>query len=349
MINKFFEEPHKETLDVLKASTMPLIMWGCGDVARNVLKVLDANNITVEGIAVDTNVKMNELGSVKIHDFEYYCEKYEKFNVLIGHSHYELEEQLKETYSNIQEVFAISSSVDIVPISLEYVKENIAEIEKAYSLLADEESKKYFIQYVNARINNDYRLIKSETYLEKFYNEIYPIHDEYYLDLGAYTGDTIEKYLEATEGTYKKIYAIEPSEDSYKVLCNNFKDYPNIEFYNIGTWNEKTKLYFEGEKAATYISKESHGTEVCVDKLDDIISDKEVSFMKINFRFGVAETLEGAKKILQEQKPKVFVNVSLDKEMFFKVPCILKEINPEYKIYMRFEARQLSRFSLYAK
>lgn len=349
LVKEIFENQSKESLDILKESTLPLIMWGCGDVARNLMKVLSSNNIYLDGIAVDVDLKMNELGNVEIHDFEYYCNKYERFNIIIGHSHYELEDQIRLKYDNIQEVFALSSAVNIVPIDLKYVRENIEEINKAYSILEDEESKKYFNQYINARINNDYRLIQFATYYEKFNNEIFDIDDENYLDLGAYTGDTIYKYLEATKSKYKNIYAIEPSKESYDILCNNFNTYPNIHFYNIGTWNEKTKLYFEGEKAATYISRNKNGAEISVDRLDRIISDKEISFIKINFRFGVIETLEGGEEILKKYKPKLAINVSLDKELFFKVPLILKKINPEYKIFVRFEARQLSRFTLYAK
>ena len=348
-IKKFFVDKQEETLDRIKESKFPIIMWGCGDVARNLMKILSENNIYIDGIAVDVNLKMNELGDIEIHDFEYYCSKYEKFNIIIGHSHYELEDQIRRRYNNIQEVFTLSSVINIVPIELEYIKENIKEIYKAYSILEDEKSKEYFIQYINARLNNDYRLIQCDSYNEKFNNEIFDINNEDYLDLGAYTGDTIYKYLEATNGKYKNIYAIEPSKKSYEVLCNSFSTYPNMYFYNIGTWNERTKLYFEGEKAATYISKKQNGIEVPVDRLDSIIHDKEVSFIKINFRFGVVETLEGGKRILRENKPKLAINISLDKELFFKVPCILKRINPEYKIYMRFEARQLSRFILYAK
>ena len=70
--------------------------------------------------------------------------------------------------------------------------------------------------------------------------------------------------------------------------------------------------------------------------------------IKINFLNGVGETLQGAERILREQKPKLAITVGFDEWGVMKIPRIIKRINSDYKIYLRYETPMPARLILFA-
>ena len=60
------------------------------------------------------------------------------------------------------------------------------------------------------------------------------------------------------------------------------------------------------------------------------------------------ESLEGAENILREQKPKLAITVGFDEWGIIKIPQIIKKINSDYKIYLRYGAPMPARLILFA-
>ena len=95
----------KTWLAQLKEESLPLVMWGCGDVGSTVLEYLKDNGIGVSSIWVDGASGKDTYEDFVIYDMSDIIQKYEKFNVILGHSGYEKGKDLCAKYSNIQNVF----------------------------------------------------------------------------------------------------------------------------------------------------------------------------------------------------------------------------------------------------
>lgn len=96
------------------------------------------------------------------------------------------------------------------------------------------------------------------------------------------------------------------------------------------------------------VSDRGGETKLKVYKLDDLLKNKKVSIIKINFLTGVCETLEGASGILKEQMPKLMIMAGFDEWGLIQIPQMIKAINSHYKIAIRYAAAMPARLILFA-
>lgn len=63
---------------------------------------------------------------------------------------------------------------------------------------------------------------------------------------------------------------------------------------------------------------------------------EEISIIKINFLSAIPEILQGAKGLLQEWKPRVVIRAAYDERELLKIYLAIKNINPSYRLYLRY-------------
>ena len=133
--------------------------------------------------------------------------------------------------------------------SLDYENNDFTELEKRcnvlkmhaddflwlYKNLGDYRSKQVLFGILNYWYNNDFNELgksREENYDQYFdLDLIKPNYNATYVDIGAYTGDTIINYIN-TFIKYKKIYAYEVTDESIKIMQESLKEYPNIIPFN---------------------------------------------------------------------------------------------------------------------
>jgi hypothetical protein len=97
---------------------------------------------------------------------------------------------------------------------------NVDKIKTVYDFLEDDFSKEVYAEIIHARM---YALPVKEALVSKDTYYILPAYlklrpSEVFVDLGAYTGDTIEQYLNKKLGCFGEIYAFEPSKVNFSAL-----------------------------------------------------------------------------------------------------------------------------------
>ena len=183
-----------------------------------------------------------------------------------------------------------------------------------------------------------------------FNNPFFSISNhEVYLDVGAYDGDTIRDFIDTTKGQFNKIMAIEPEKKSFAKLRAYVQStgMKNIEIYDNGCWNENGNLKLELNEESSGISNQ--GTEsIVVKRIDDQFAKEDITLIKINFLYGVTETLSGAKNVLKNLKPNLAITVGFDEWGLIKIPQIIKSLNPDYKLHLRYASPMPARLILFA-
>ena len=340
-----------EQLGALKKSKLPVVVWGKGDLANNVIRLLQDEGINVEYIYININSSNEKTinGVTVINNLNVFDTK---INLVMGHSRYEYASDIKEKNSIIEEVYMFSnpfSSHDRITSSA-FVNENIDRFQEIFDLLEDDLSRNNLVAYINSRCNKDVDYICSYDN-NYFNNSVFSIsNEESYVDIGAYDGDTIRLFLGEADGKYKDIFAIEPEPNAYKKLQNYlYTNNITAKSYNMGCYNSRTELIFDNSKdTSSRIINSGDGIRIPVDELDNILYDKRISLLKIAQQGPVKAILEGAKNILFEQKPKLAVVVGLDVYHLLDIPNVIKKIKPEYKIYLRFLGKLPSRLTMFA-
>jgi FkbM family methyltransferase len=219
---------------------------------------------------------------------------------------------------------------------LEDLYENRAQYAKVMGLLADETSRRIFDAIVGYRITGDIRLLEPYVDLILFYpTDLFTLgKDETYVDGGAYTGDTIELFIERTAGAFNRVIAFEPDPHNFARLAKRFEGEKRVEPKNLGLFSRKDVLKFSSSDERASGIAEDGDISVPVTSIDTEI-DGPVTFIKMNIEGAELEALNGARNTIQKWKPRLCVSGYHKASHLWEVPLLIRELYPDYKLYLR--------------
>lgn len=321
----------------LKATDKKILLYGTGNGADKILDELIKRGISVDGVyASDGFVRNRVFRGFQVLSYTAAREKYGDFISLVcfGSSLAPVMDNIKkiaevgEVYAPDVPVIGLDSIFDI-----DYARQNREKIEKVYNLLADDLSKKVYKNTVLYKITGklDY-LFEVETSKQEAYKLLSLDDREIYADLGAYTGDTVEEFLQYVKG-YKKIIAAEPDIKNYKKLCKNTENLNNIICKNICISKENGQINFAMNAGRNSLAGKGDAVIESVN-IDTLLEDG-VTFIKMDIEGQELNALLGAKTVLTRFAPKLNIAAYHKNEDLFEIPLLINKINKNYKIYMR--------------
>lgn len=322
----------------LQETTEPIIMYGTGNGADKVVDIFEKLGITLSGITASSSfVRERFFRGFPVKPLEYFEEKYEVFTIVItfGTS---IPDVMNNIFNIARKHRVLVPCVPVIGTEIFdrcFLNTHKEEINLAHSLLADDFSKKVFEGYVNFQFGGRIEILKEiETPESEIYKNVLKFNqNETFVDIGAYRGDTVEKFVNRTKGEYKKIIAAEPDYKTYQKLiknCENLKNFAGINAAITG---------FDGEIGFSSLAgrQSSIGGENMIKSLSlpSLCKDCEPTFIKIDSEGCELEILKGGEEILKKFKPKMNVAAYHKSEDIFKLPILINSINPEYKIHLR--------------
>lgn len=327
----------KNVWDTLKGSDKPLVLYGMGLGAEKIMSELEQRGMRANDIfASDEFVRGHSFKGYKVLRYSEVCEKYKDFNVVLCFA-----SRIDEVIDRIAEIdgehTVFAPDVPVAGGGLftrEYIAENEEKFERAYSLLADEESKRVYKDILNFKVSGKIKyLLSSFCDKSKVYSDILNLNEnEEIIDLGAYDGDTIREFTAATGGKYKHITALEPDKKSYKKLLKNTDGMKNISTLNMGVWSKRDTLIFDAE-AGRNSKLSAEGVSVEVTDIDSL--NIVPTFIKMDIEGSEMKALEGAEKTIKKYLPKLYICAYHRNEDLFALPLKIKELSEKYKIYFR--------------
>lgn len=181
--------------------------------------------------------------------------------------------------------------------------------------------------------------------------------NEVFVDLGTYVGDTVEKFIISQNGSFKHIYAFEPSKPQQKAAKVRFKrltqewalDKRKISLVNAGV-SDKTKIMsIEDNSLLTSVSLSSanNKNKIKVYSLDDYFLNTPVSFIKVDIEGAEIGMLKGAANIIKRDKPKFAISTYHKPDDLINIFNNLKDVEPTYKFKLRHHSSLLMETTLY--
>lgn len=326
-------------IERLAASTKPIFIYGMGDGCLKVLKIFEEYNIPCAGIfASDEFVRDKVFCGHKIHKLSEIEAAVDDFICVLafGAGYGELIEKIDALAAKHELIVPDMPVIGDGLFTKEYMLEHFDELELVYSLLTDEQSRKVFENVIEFKITGDISLLKAcETSADEAYENILcPCENEIYLDLGAYTGDTVRQLLEYTDGKYKKIIAVEPNKRNFRKLSEYAGSMENVELIHAASWNCQTQLVFsKGGGRMPHLSDDGIVTQAV--SVDSVLNGERCTYIKMDVEGAEAKTLEGAEKTVAAYAPKLNVALYHRTEDMFALPLYVHKLCPEYKLYVR--------------
>ena len=102
-----------------------------------------------------------------------------------------------------------------------------------------------------------------------------------------------------------------------------------------GVYSDDKRISFLNVGGGTSCICDNSEDVIDVRKLDTILSDENVTFIKMDIDGAELDALKGAKAIIQKNKPKLAISIYHKPEDIIEIPLLLHEILPEYKFYIR--------------
>lgn len=184
--------------------------------------------------------------------------------------------------------------------------------------------------------------------------DIIKLHEkEVFVDAGVLNLGTSLRFVEECRKNHIqnfKIHAFEPDGASYRRCVDMLKNMPEVDLklHNAGLWSEDTTLYFtEMGNGASRVTQEKTGSSIHTVSLDNCVSDT-VTFIKMDIEGSELEALKGSREIIKRCRPKLAICVYHKKEDMVEIPTLIKELVPEYKLYVRHYSNDAGETVLYA-
>ncbi len=270
----------------------------------------------------------------------------------------ELEKKVKEKYFKVPEVTRKSIEDFFAKFnywgSLNGEKNDFKEIENVckslkinhekykefYNELKDYRSKIVLYAIINNFYCYDFNTLNNvieHTYSHYFDLDIIPkLDNEVVVDLGAYTGDTIDELNQNYSfENVKKIYAYEMSEDSLDILNKKYQNMDKIIVRPCAVSDTSGMGCLIKNQESSSANVLTNGADFPIVTLDEDIKCP-ISILKMDIEGSETKALLGARKHIEENKPKMMISVYHGFDDLIGIWKLIKEMNPNYQFYLRY-------------
>lgn len=325
----------KDFWERVKETEKPIVLYGTGNGADRVIDEFEERGIKLCAVfASDGFVRDRSFRGFKVISYSDAKARFGSMLVILGFGTHD-----KDVIENIKRIARDDEL--LMPDMLQdelgnifdraYFNAHIKDIEYAYSILADERSRKNFEDIIRYRLSGDikYLLEDQESEIEswKLLN-FRPC--ESFVDCGAYNGDTISRFLSFAP-RYEHIYAFEPDKKTFKKLEKNTAGLENIELFNTAVSDKAETLYFDIGKGRG--SKLGGKVEIPTLTLDSTV--KEATILKFDTEGFEEKALNGGCELIKRCHPRMVLSAYHKIDDLWRLPRTVQEIDPSYKFYLR--------------
>ena len=341
----------------LKETEKPLVLYGTGDAAEKILKELDIRDIPVSGIfASDGFVRDRCFAGFPVLSYGQAKEKFGEMTVLLcfGSHRPDVMENICRIASE-QDLYAPDLPVAGGGLfDREYYEAHREELAWVRERLADDQSRLVFDKVIEYKLSGRIDpLLECSTPEEDNWKlavdaargSCRRLSDQClsFLDLGAYTGDTIELFLKLCGNNYKKITAVEPEARNFRklrenaaMLCGADAELSGrIRLINAAVGDHCGEIPFTHGAGRGGAEGKGKVRPVKLLTVDSIIREEGVGLIKMDLEGAEAEAIRGAENTIRSCNPGLIVAAYHRCEDLFAIPEQILSLQPDYKLYLR--------------
>lgn len=231
--------------------------------------------------------------------------------------------------------------------------DNRERIVSVYNLLADDQSKKCFLELLNFYISADFVRFTVLPFEEHYfaYDLYRKIDNEVFVDCGAYNGDTIDIFLKNQKGLFGRYLAIEADRVNYRKIVEKVErqGIERIDVLQRYVADRKKKISFISSGTSYGKSEDSSGGEtVETVTIDELAYQYKPTFLKVNIEGADVDAIKGAKKVISEYAPIVAVQGHHKAEHLWEIVEVIRGFNKkDYHFFLR-NYRGIIEYTFYA-
>lgn len=191
--------------------------------------------------------------------------------------------------------------------------------------------------------------------------EFHPTFKETFIDAGAFTGDTLEKFIQENLGTFDSIYAFEPGDKQFAALKSRVTRLISewaigdhkIHLVKKGLGQNKSIALFDSKSqdamshSATMVDG-NEGDRIQIVTIDNEFVDVHISFIKSDIEGMDLQMLKGAEKTIIKNRPKLAISCYHYPTDLVEMLKFIHTLKLNYKFKLRHHANVIGDYVLYA-
>ena len=334
----------KDLWSYLASTDKVIVMYGMGNGADKILKICEERGIEIaDFFASDGFVRGHSFHGKVVLSYSEIKEKYASEEIIVLLS---FASSLPDVIGNIRRIAAecelYAPDVPVFPSELfdmEFYRAHKSEIDAAYDMLEDDESRYIFEKIVNYKLTGKIDLLEAAVSdKEEVYRELLLADSiRSCADLGAYNGDTVRELAEYAPDLSRAL-AFEPDRRNFKKLSLYAESEQrfSVEAINAAAWSEDTTLSFsvEGNRNSS-VTGAKKSADIDARSLDSVLGGGAVDYIKYDVEGSEREALIGSRETIKRHSPKLLVSLYHKSEDIFALPALVREISADYRFYLR--------------
>ena len=359
------------TLKAASDAGRPILLYGMGNGADKILTVCEAYGIPVaDFFASDGFVRGHSFHGKVVLSFSEAREKYGDESMIVLLSFASSRPEVLKTIQQVADT--CETYVPDVPVcgtelfNREFYEANREKIDTARSLFADEESRRVYNGILEYKLTGRMDVLRAtESSPADAYRSI--LRAEAFrttADLGAYNGDSIRE-LRRYAPNLRSVVAFEPDRRNFRKLgeyaasLTEAGDHLTLHLVQAGAWSETATLTFQAsgnrnagiadtptEAQGHILPSTTHNpyfgktAEVPVTSLDTVCEEifgahTHLDYIKYDVEGAEYEALLGSRRIIERDAPALLVSAYHRSADLYRLPILVHELNPRYKLYLR--------------
>ena len=341
-----FMQEQLSVWELLRRTKKPIVLYGMGNGADKILDWCVENSVQVQGVfASDEFVRGQQFRGFTVERYDALRERLGNELLVVIAFASERPEVLERFAQLAAEQEVVAPHLPLFDeeetVSAAWLQRYEEQLAYVYDRFADEQSRRVFADTLNYKLSGKISyLFDCETQREDDIRTLMqPTVNEVYMDLGAYNGDTIQELGRMTDWQWREVLAVEPDRRNCRKLRLLADELAakglTVEVHEAGIWSEQGELGFSdsGGRQSTFIGAEKK--TVPVTTIDTVAAGRSVTMIKMDVEGAEVQAIAGGRQTIGECKPKLFVAAYHYDVDLFRLPLLLWELVPEYKIYLR--------------
>lgn len=318
----------------IKDTTLPVVLYGTGDAAERLLSLMEKRGVRINGVFASSGfVRSRTFHAFRVLSYEDARHIFGRMCVVMGFGTQDrrvIEDIKKIARENEFYCPSLLCDNNGVPFNEEYYLSHLCDYERFRNLLTDTKSREILDSLIRYRLTGDvtnlYSIWEDE---KKSWGLLNITENETFVDVGAYNGDTILRFIEMTGEKYTKIIGIEPDMRSFLRAVKNTEGRERITLYNsLLSDREERVLFSSGEGRGNTRSISGSMRETTT--LDILLENETPTIIKFDAEGDEEKILEGGRKTIGKYKPDLILSVYHRIDDFWRLGDKVREINPSY-------------------
>ena len=333
-----------------------LVLFGVGNMGRRVLACLRQDGI--EPLALSDNQKdswgktidglpvLPPEEAVRRHG----CEA--AFVVTIYNGHHSFPDTRRQLLS-----LGCARVISVVPLRWKYhetflpyfrddlphkVLLQVAAIREAFHVWSDEASRREFVAQVCWRLHGHFDVLGNPLLVREYFPEdlFQFTSDEFFVDVGAYDGDTVKEFIGIQGTGFRRVLAIEPDPENFRTLSDYLSNLPacvrgKIEAIPAAVGDRTCRLRFAAGEGVSSAVSSCGMIEVDCIRLDDLLREQRPTYIKMDIEGAEPEAIDGCRRVLCEDRPLLAACVYHAQDHLWRIPLAISRISPRYRFFLR--------------